>query len=107
MIFKYIIINEDNIKREKHESQTEEVNIYYIKASNGNPPLKIVDLDLKIQEELHLIKKQKKLEETFKTQTDRIHTVCFVGKSSDDKFSAKNTFLVVFLTFLEKILEKI
>ena len=37
------IINEDNIKREKHESQTEEVNIYYIKASNGNPPLKIVD----------------------------------------------------------------
>ena len=41
--FRYIIINEDNIKREKHESQTEEVNIYCFKASNGNPPLKIVD----------------------------------------------------------------
>jgi hypothetical protein len=30
-------------KRKKHESQTEEVNIYYIKASNGNPLLKIID----------------------------------------------------------------
>ena len=41
--FRYIIINEENIKRKKHESQTEEVNIYYIKASNGNPLLKIID----------------------------------------------------------------
>ena len=93
--FRYIIINEDNIKREKHESQTEEVNIYYIKAANGNPPLKIIDTPgfgdtrgISFDQEI-----PKKLEVTFKTQIDRIHAVCFVGKSSDDKLSATQKYI--------------
>ncbi len=72
-----IIINEDNVKREKHESQTEEVNIYYIKASNGYPPLKIVDTPgFGDTRGISFDKKTtKKSEETFKTQIDRIHAV--------------------------------
>ena len=35
----------------------------------------------------------KKLEETFKTQINRIHAVFFVGKSSDDKLSANQKFI--------------
>ena len=87
---RFKIINENNNKNNNKEflSQTKEVNIYYIKAQNGYPPIKIIDtpgfgdtqgieFDNKIMSMIF---------DKFQT-INELTSVCIISKSTNARFN--------------------
>ena len=120
---RFKIINENNNKNNNKEflSQTKEVNIYYIKAQNGYPPIKIIDtpgfgdtqgieFDNKIMSMIF---------DKFKT-INELTSVCIISKSTNARFNfleryiynniAKlfaNIFIIILLNYLQMIYYRI
>ena len=96
--FRYVIINED-FGRDQSQSQTSDVNVYYIAPHNGNPPIKIIDTpgfgDTRGIEQDKKITKL--IEDKFRDQKSNIATInaiCFVVQASNARLTAnqKNIF---------------
>ena len=92
--FRYKIIDEGPNPNQA-QSQTSEVNIYYIHSHNGNPPIKIIDtpgfgdtrgieMDKKIT---------KKIEKKFQTEINTINAICFVAQSSNARLTANQKYI--------------
>ena len=92
--FRYYLINEET-GRNQSESQTSDVTIYYIKAYNGFPPLKIVDTpgfgDTRgIQEDKKITEK---IEKKFREELDYINGICFVAQSSNARLTINQKYI--------------
>lgn len=92
--FRYKIINEGT-NQNQAQSQTSEVNIYYIHSHNGNPPIKIIDTpgfgDTRGIEMDKLI--TKKIEKKFQTEINQINAICFVAQSSIARLTANQKYI--------------
>ncbi|BFU21273.1 Zeta toxin/Type II/IV secretion system protein/Elongation factor Tu GTP binding domain/Septin/AIG1 family/50S ribosome-binding GTPase, putative [Entamoeba histolytica] len=95
--FRYIIINEDNLKQNKDQSisQTSQVTIYNIKRTKRTPPIKIIDTpgfgdtrgitwDIEIT---------KQIKEAFETKVLDLNAICFVAPSSNVRLTASQKYI--------------
>ncbi|EDR22707.1 hypothetical protein EDI_320040 [Entamoeba dispar SAW760] len=95
--FRYIIINEDNLKqnRDQSKSQTSEVTIYNIKRTKRTPPIKIIDTpgfgDTRGIEHDKEITKQ--IKEAFETKVLDLNAICFVAQSSNPRLTASQKYI--------------
>ena len=92
--FRYKIIEEEP-NRNRSESQTSEVNIYYIHSHNGYPQIKIIDTpgfgDARgIEMDMKIIKK---IENVFKNEINQINTICFVTQSCIARLTAYQKYI--------------
>ena len=92
--FRYYLINEET-GRIILNSQTSEVAIYYIKAYNGFPPLKIIDIpgfgDTRGFEEEQKI--TEKIKKKIKEELDYINGICIVTRSSNIRLTATQRYV--------------
>ena len=95
--FRYVIINED-FGRDQSQSQTSDVNVYYIAPHNGNPPIKIIDTpgfgDTRGIEQDKKITKL--IEDKFRDQKSNIATInaiCFVVQASNARLTANQKYI--------------
>ncbi|GAT99284.1 hypothetical protein conserved [Entamoeba histolytica] len=95
--FRYIIINEGDLKQHKDQSksQTSQVIIYNIKRTKSTPPIKIIDTpgfgdtrgpewDKKITEQI---------KEAFETKVLDLNAICFVASSSNVRLTASQKYV--------------
>ncbi|GAB1223191.1 hypothetical protein ENUP19_0136G0028 [Entamoeba nuttalli] len=95
--FRYIIINEDNLKQNKDQSksQTSQVTIYNIKRTKRTPPIKIIDTpgfgDTRgIAWDKEITKQIKK---AFETKVLDLNAICFVASSSHVRLTASQKYV--------------
>ncbi|EDR22965.1 hypothetical protein, conserved [Entamoeba dispar SAW760] len=95
--FRYIIINEDNLKhnRDQSKSQTTKVSIYNIKRTKRAPPIKIIDTpgfgDTRgIEHDKEIIKQ---IKEKFETEVLDLNAICFVAKSSNARLTLNQQYI--------------
>ncbi|EDR26952.1 hypothetical protein, conserved [Entamoeba dispar SAW760] len=95
--FRYIIINEDNLKqcRDQSKSQTSKVSIYNIKRTKRTPPIKIIDTpgfgDTRgIAYDKAIIKQ---IKEAFETKVFDLTAICFVAPSSNARLTANQKYI--------------
>ncbi|BFU26587.1 hypothetical protein conserved [Entamoeba histolytica] len=95
--FRYIIINEDNLKQygDKSVSQTSQVSIYNIKRTKRTPPIKIIDTpgfgDTRGIEWDQKITKQ--IKEAFENKVSDLNAICFVAQSSNVKLTVSQKYI--------------
>ncbi|GAB1221139.1 hypothetical protein ENUP19_0065G0015 [Entamoeba nuttalli] len=95
--FRYIIINEGDLKQHKDQSksQTSQVTIYNIKRTKRTPPIKIIDTpgfgdtrgiayDIKITEQI---------KEAFETKVLDLNAICFVASSSNVRLTLSQQYV--------------
>ena len=91
---RYIIINENNSNNQS-DSQTSDINIYYIKSHNGFPPIKIIDTpgfgDNKgIEYDKYIIKK---IGELFLNKISKINVICLVVQSYNIRLTLNQKYI--------------
>ncbi|KAM3147581.1 hypothetical protein pb186bvf_000388 [Paramecium bursaria] len=93
--FRYQLVTE-NKNQSQAVSQTQNVNIYYIKPYKGKLGLRIIDtpgfLDTKGVQQDQIITKQ--IENCFKTQVESLSTICFLIKSSACRLTPSQTYVL-------------
>ena len=93
--FRYKIIHE-NFKTSQSKSQTQEVTSYNIKSVGGFPPIKIVDTpgygdtggiekDKQITEKIKIL---------FQEQINTLNAICFVAKSSNNRLTVSQKYIL-------------
>ncbi|EDR27868.1 hypothetical protein, conserved [Entamoeba dispar SAW760] len=96
--FRYIIINEDNLKQsgDQSKSQTSEVTIYNIKRTKKAPPIKIIDTpgfgDTRGMEYDKVITNQ--IKKAFETKVLDLNAICFVAQSSNPRLTASQKYIL-------------
>ncbi|EDR23729.1 hypothetical protein, conserved [Entamoeba dispar SAW760] len=95
--FRYIIINEDNLKQsgDQSKSQTSKVSIYNIKRTKRAPPIKIIDTpgfgDTRGIEYDKEITRQ--IKEAFETKVLDLNAICFVAQSSNARLTLNQQYI--------------